>query len=40
VSSFDEWVRMDLDYIDHWSLRLDLRILLRTLVVVLRGTGM
>jgi lipopolysaccharide/colanic/teichoic acid biosynthesis glycosyltransferase len=40
VSDFDEWVRMDLDYIDHWSLWLDLRILLRTLAVVLRGTGM
>jgi lipopolysaccharide/colanic/teichoic acid biosynthesis glycosyltransferase len=40
VSDFDEWVRMDLDYIDHWSLWPDLRILLRTLVVVVRGTGM
>jgi lipopolysaccharide/colanic/teichoic acid biosynthesis glycosyltransferase len=40
VSDFDEWVRMDLDYIDHWSLWLDLRILLRTIAVVLRGTGM
>jgi len=40
VSDFDEWVRMDLDYIDHWSLSLDLRILLRTVAVVIRGTGM
>jgi lipopolysaccharide/colanic/teichoic acid biosynthesis glycosyltransferase len=40
VSDFDEWVRMDLDYIDNWSLWLDLRILLRTISVVLRGTGM
>ena len=40
VSSFDEWVRMDLDYIDHWSLWLDLRILLRTVAVVLHGTGL
>lgn len=40
VSDFDEWVRIDLDYIDHWSLGLDLRILLRTVAVVLRGTGM
>jgi lipopolysaccharide/colanic/teichoic acid biosynthesis glycosyltransferase len=40
VSKFDEWVRMDLDYIDHWSLWLDLRILLRTVAVVLRGTGL
>jgi lipopolysaccharide/colanic/teichoic acid biosynthesis glycosyltransferase len=28
-----------LEYIDHWSLWLDLKILLRTVVVVLRGTG-
>jgi len=40
VSDFDEWVRMDLNYIDRWSLWLDLRILLCTVAVVLRGTGM
>ncbi len=28
--SFDEWVRLDLEYIDHWSLGLDLRIMWRT----------
>jgi exopolysaccharide biosynthesis polyprenyl glycosylphosphotransferase len=37
--TFDEWVRMDLEYIDTWSLANDLRILLRTLPAVLRGTG-
>ena len=36
---FDEWMRMDLEYVDHWSLALDLRILLATLPEVLRGTG-
>src|SRR5439155_12508468 len=30
---FDEWVRMDLEYIDRWSLGLDLRILLKTIPV-------
>lgn len=40
VSDFEEWVRMDLDYIDHWSLWLDLRILIQTVAAVLRGTGM
>ena len=25
---FEQWMRMDLDYIDRWSLKLDLRILL------------
>jgi exopolysaccharide biosynthesis polyprenyl glycosylphosphotransferase len=36
---FDEWMRMDLEYVDQWSLALDLRILLMTIPVVLRGTG-
>ena len=36
---FAEWVRLDLAYIDGWSLGLDLRILLRTVPAVLRGTG-
>ena len=39
VSDFDEWVRMDIDYIDHWSFWLDLKILLRTAWVVVAGTG-
>ena len=37
--TFDEWVRLDLSYIDHWSLRLDFELILRTFGVVLRGTG-
>jgi lipopolysaccharide/colanic/teichoic acid biosynthesis glycosyltransferase len=39
ITDFDEWARLDLDYIDHWSLGLDLRILLRTATAVVRGTG-
>lgn len=38
-SSFDEWIRLDLKYIDSWSLGLDLRIMLRTVPAVLRGSG-
>jgi lipopolysaccharide/colanic/teichoic acid biosynthesis glycosyltransferase len=30
---------LDLKYIDRWSLRLDMEILLKTLSVVARGTG-
>jgi exopolysaccharide biosynthesis polyprenyl glycosylphosphotransferase len=36
---FKEWVQLDLDYIDRWSLLLDASILLRTLPAVLKGTG-
>jgi lipopolysaccharide/colanic/teichoic acid biosynthesis glycosyltransferase len=34
--SFDEWVRLDLEYIDRWSLLLDARIALKTLGMMLR----
>jgi exopolysaccharide biosynthesis polyprenyl glycosylphosphotransferase len=37
--SFDDWVEMDLQYIDKWSLGLDIRILLRTVPTVLKGSG-
>lgn len=37
---FEEWMRMDLDYIDNWSLWLDAKILARTIPTVLKGTGM
>ena len=36
---FDDWVRMDLDYIDRWSLVLDMHILLKTIPAVLKGPG-
>jgi lipopolysaccharide/colanic/teichoic acid biosynthesis glycosyltransferase len=39
ISDFDDWVRMDLEYIDNWSLWLDTRILLRTAWVVVAGSG-
>ncbi len=39
IRDFDEWVRLDLEYINNWSLRLDFKILARTLLVVLAGTG-
>jgi len=39
VSDFKDWVRLDLEYIDHWSLWLDIKILLRTLPAVFAGTG-
>jgi exopolysaccharide biosynthesis polyprenyl glycosylphosphotransferase len=39
VSDFKDWVRLDLEYIDNWSLWLDLKILWRTVPAVLAGTG-
>ena len=39
VTDFREWVRMDLEYIDNWSIFMDLYILIRTIPVVLAGSG-
>jgi lipopolysaccharide/colanic/teichoic acid biosynthesis glycosyltransferase len=39
ISDFREWVRLDLEYIDNWSLWLDFKIILRTIPVVLFGRG-
>jgi lipopolysaccharide/colanic/teichoic acid biosynthesis glycosyltransferase len=39
ISNFDDWVKMDLEYIDNWSLWLDLKILFRTAFSVIKGTG-
>lgn len=36
---FDAWVKMDLDYIDNWSLARDVMICLRTVPAVFRGSG-
>jgi exopolysaccharide biosynthesis polyprenyl glycosylphosphotransferase len=39
VQDFSDWVKLDLDYIDRWSLGLDFKILLRTIPAVLFGFG-
>ncbi len=39
IADFDEWVRLDLYYIEHWSLWLDFKILVWTALAVVKGTG-
>ena len=39
ISDFNDWVKLDLEYIDNWSLLLDLKILLKTIPTVLSGKG-
>jgi exopolysaccharide biosynthesis polyprenyl glycosylphosphotransferase len=39
VTDFKEWVRLDLEYIDNWSIWLDYKILLRTIPAVVWGNG-
>lgn len=38
-TSFDEMVRLDIYYAEHWSLSMDLRILIQTIPAVLSGRG-
>ena len=39
IRDFEDVVRLDCEYIDNWSPWLDLKIVLKTVAVVLRGTG-
>jgi exopolysaccharide biosynthesis polyprenyl glycosylphosphotransferase len=37
--SFEEWMEMDLFYIDNWSLWMDIKLMMQTMPAVVRGTG-
>jgi exopolysaccharide biosynthesis polyprenyl glycosylphosphotransferase len=37
--SFEDWMRLDLKYIDTWSLALDFQIMFKTIGTIFRGTG-
>jgi exopolysaccharide biosynthesis polyprenyl glycosylphosphotransferase len=37
--SFQQWMELDMQYIEQWSIWLDLKILVRTIPAVVRGTG-
>ncbi len=39
VSDFKKWVMLDLEYIDNWSFSLDMKIILKTVPAVLKGSG-
>jgi exopolysaccharide biosynthesis polyprenyl glycosylphosphotransferase len=39
INNFDDWVNLDLEYIDNWSLWLDIKILFRTAKTVIAGSG-
>jgi len=39
IFDFDEWLKLDLEYIDNWSLMLDFKILLKSIPAVLFGKG-
>lgn len=39
ITDFDEWVKLDLAYIDNWTLWLDFKILMKTIPAVLLGRG-
>ena len=39
IDDFDDVVKLDLEYIDNWSLKLDIKILLKTVAVVFTGKG-
>jgi lipopolysaccharide/colanic/teichoic acid biosynthesis glycosyltransferase len=36
---FDRWMELDLQYVNEWSLWLDIKILLKTIPVVIKGSG-
>jgi lipopolysaccharide/colanic/teichoic acid biosynthesis glycosyltransferase len=39
ITDVDEWMRMDLEYIDNWSLWLDVKLLFQTVQSVLKREG-
>ncbi|MBP9838451.1 MAG: sugar transferase [Proteobacteria bacterium] len=39
IPDFEKWAELDLEYIDNWSLRRDLELLLKTIPVVISGSG-
>ena len=36
---FEHWIKLDLEYIDQWSLGMDAKIMVQTIPAVLKGKG-
>ena len=39
ISSFKNWIRLDLKYIDDWSFLLDFKIIFKTIFIIFSGKG-
>lgn len=39
INDFNDWVKLDLKYIDNWSILLDIKIIFQTIMVVFKGSG-
>jgi lipopolysaccharide/colanic/teichoic acid biosynthesis glycosyltransferase len=39
ISSFKNWIKLDLEYINDWSYSLDIKIILKTILIILGGRG-
>ncbi len=39
INDFDDVVKYDLEYIDNWSVLMDIKLILKTIFVVFKGTG-
>ena len=39
IQDFEEIVKLDVEYIDNWSFMLDVKILLKTVLEVFKGSG-
>ncbi len=39
ISDFNNWLKLDLEYIDNWSIRLDFKILLKSIPAIIFGVG-
>jgi lipopolysaccharide/colanic/teichoic acid biosynthesis glycosyltransferase len=37
--TFEEWMKLDIDYIDRWSIWFDIKILYKTVPAVFTGSG-